>query len=417
MTFEEALRRLEILGENRMRLDLAPSQKLVEALGPIRFPSILISGTNGKGSTAAFLTQILTESGLRVGTYTSPHLESPTERISIERNPIDPEEFGFLAGVAKTLVDRIQLSEVTYFEFLTAMALLAFSQKEVDIGIFEVGLGGRLDSTNAIPRIGTITTTIAKDHTRILGNTLGEIAAEKGAIMRADLPAVITRQEPEAQSKLSKIAKEAAAKTIEEGHDYNVVIEKGGFRFKQGEISIGPLPLSLPGDHQATNAGGAVAMALELARRGFPVTEKSIESGLKKTSLPGRLETWKRAEAEVWIDVAHNPSAIEASVAYLQPQEKLFTVIFGSMKDKPWKEMIGLLEPITDNFILTLPNSPRAWDLEKVSDTNILSERVADPKEALGKALDRGRPVLVVGSFYLIGPLRTELKALGFKPN
>lgn len=395
-----------------MRLDLDPSRKLLELLGrPDRsLRSVLVSGTNGKGSTCAFLTAIAKAAGLRVGTYTSPHLSSPVERIAIDGEPVDETTFAKTATELAGIVERSGFDAVTYFEFLTMMAVRIFAQREVDLAIFEVGLGGRLDTTNALERIGTITTSIDYDHTDILGNTLSKIAAEKGAIMRKNLPAVVAEQEPEAQEALLACAEATGSRLLLHARDFKTSGKASSFSFRSEGVCLDSVALSLLGDHQVQNAACASAMAVELSKLGFRTDPHTIEKGLKSANIPGRLERRLTFDGkEVWLDVAHNPGAAREIAAFFRNENLApLDLVVGVLKDKDWGKMLDELLPIAKSITLCRPNSPRAWDLEEAR--RYLHDRVdvtamGDPVKAFGHALVGSKRVLCTGSFYVVGQI------------
>lgn len=423
MTFEETLNYLEKLGETRMRLDLGPTKALLElAQHPDRMlTSVVVAGTNGKGSTCAFLSSIVLEAGLRVGVFSSPHLESPAERIAINGQQISPELFAEVATDLKTKIEAAAFPTPTYFEFVTVMAAMVFLKEKVQLAIFEVGLGGRLDSTNALAKVAVCITRIDFDHMAILGNSLTRIAAEKAAIMAADAPAITVTQYPEVEEMFERAAQMSRAHLLLSRRDYSVAGSYETFIFRCSEFTIGPCALGLRGDHQITNAGAAVALAWKLsdATRGkISFTPEQIAVGLAKAKIPGRLERWTKGKKVVWLDVAHNPGAALALRSFFQLHQRTFVdMVLGMLGDKDWREMLGVLTPIAKSITFCKPNSTRAWDPNKVAENTPLPVPpliVPDPVEALLRCLENSDEVLVAGSFYVVGPARTLLKKVGF---
>ncbi len=422
MTFEQALHYINQLDESRMRFDLTLSQKILERLGrpDQKLKSIIVSGTNGKGSVCAFLTSMAKQAGIKVGTYTSPHLVSPLERIAIDGTPISEICFASLVTELKAVIEQSPSGQITYFEVFTLLSTLAFVQANVELAIFEVGLGGRLDTTNILERIGTITTSIDFDHTQILGTSLSEIATEKIAIMRKNCPAIVSKQLDGVQKQIIESGKSIGTKLNMENVDYIVNGDATSFYFSNKEARIGPLHLGLYGDHQIHNAGCAAAMALELSKQGFYISSDSISKGLGNVAHPARLERWLNSKGqEVWLDVGHNPSAIKSVVKFLR-KEKFFPIdiVLGVLKDKDWKKMIEELLPIASSMTLCKPQTPRAWDLDQASKEigdKIVTRIVPHPSEAFDQAILSSSRLLCIGSFYTIGAVRPLLPKKGYQ--
>jgi len=422
MNFQETLYYLNELCEFRMRLSLEPSKRLLELLHhpDQSLKIVLVSGTNGKGSVCSFLTSIAKAQGISVGTFTSPHLESPMERIMINGQPISENTFARKATDLFQVLQGSFFGDITYFEFLTMMALLTFQEAKVDLALFEVGLGGRLDATNVLQRVLTITTQIDLDHTKILGNSIQEIANEKGAILRPNTLAIISSQHKEAHAVLISIGKKIGAKVILEERDYMISGGALSFSFSQKNLSIAQTQLHLRGDHQIHNAGCAVAASLALNSLGFDFTRESIVMGLANASLPGRLESWKNSNGQVlWLDVAHNPGAISAIVRFFQKKKEVsFRTLLGMTMDKDHSKVIGLLSKISKDFMLCKPATPRGWDPNEIAQkfcTQFQLTVKVNPLQALEFCLQEPQHILCTGSFYLVGEIRKELRKRGFK--
>src|SRR5438552_4048784 len=337
MTFEQSLSYLLSLGHETLtiKLGLTNTEVLLDALGnPHKhFPSVQIAGTNGKGSTAVMLDSICRAAGIRTGRFTSPHLISITERVSINGEQISRDEFSRLTSrvkaTAEELVTQSDLETLpTFFEHVTAIALLAFAEAKVELAILETGLGGRLDSTTAAGAEIVAITPIAKDHEEYLGHTLAEIAAEKAAIIRRGVTAIVAPQKEDA---LEVILGRCETVGVEPRH-----IEPARYE----NISTG-----LRGRHQIVNVSTAIALAEALRERGFTIRHEAIIRGVETVTHPGRLELWD-SQPQILFDGAHNPAAALALRYYLEEFVKQpITMIFGAMRDKALSAMAATLFP------------------------------------------------------------------------
>lgn len=434
---------------------------LAEALGNphLRFPSVLIAGTNGKGSTASTLASIARVAGLRVGLYTSPHLERVNERIKFggpesSRGPdsgpigsalldIPDETFGRLffrvQDAAQELVRTGRLPTFpSYFELLTALAFLYFSEPvegsgPVDLAILEVGMGGRLDATNLVSPILSVITDISLDHQEWLGDSIAAITREKAGILRRNGILVTLPQHPDANQALGEAAVEL---------DVRGVSAAGYIPQLRGIVPDQPYELEvmgqtihidspLHGAHQHRNLALAIAAAVELAQnpempRRFPITPAAIEQGIHATQWPGRLETIQIAgEPKFLLDVAHNPAGAWALRAALnaatpEPSSKSGAVpisqvlIFACLRDKPLREMTQILFSIFDHVVLAPIHSPRATD---AADLAAAAEATGVPYTAAGtveEAIEMAEShhparIVISGSLYLVGEARTLL--------
>ncbi len=411
MNFHEALSYLLSLGHETLtiKLGLANTETLLAALGnPHRdFPAVQIAGTNGKGSTAVMLDSICREAGIRTGLFTSPHLISITERISIDGEQISEADFGrFTARVKETAEELVKQGELetlpTFFEHVTAIALLAFRQAKVELAILETGLGGRLDSTTAARADIVAITPIAKDHEEYLGHSLAEIAAEKAAIIRPGVTPIIAPQPEEA---LEVIVRQFMASGVEPRF-----VEPSRWE----DISIG-----LRGRHQIANVATAIAIAEALREKGFAIPREAIIKGVEMARHPGRLELWE-GPPRILFDGAHNPAAARALRDYLDEFVKEpITMIFGAMRDKALKEMASVLFPAADQLILTGLDNPRAATIEMLKGAvpeNFDETRVrhaSSVQEALrfaNEVTPTDGLVSVTGSLYLVGAVQEILR-------
>ncbi len=396
------------LGLDRIRIVLA-------ALGnpQDRCNIVHVAGTNGKGSTCAMIESGLRAAGLRTGLFISPHLAEPTERIQISGTPVTAERFAAafdrVHRVVEELIDagRIDL-HTTYFETVTAMALLVFAEEAVDRVVLEVGLGGRLDATNVVnPELCAITR-IDFDHEAFLGKSLESIAAEKAGILKPGVPAVFSRQRPEAAAVLEQKAAEMGAAVFRTSQleVHNLELDARGSRFD----ILGDQPFRihcpLAGEHQVENA---LTAALALTR--LDVRNEAIAEGIARTRWPGRLERVSE-RPEVILDGAHNPDGARALAAYIRRfyAGRRITLIYGAMRDKAVAEIGGILFPLAAEVILTAPRQSRALSISALEafaeDSNL---RVA-PRIEEALALVRHAPpedaVFVTGSLFLVAEAR-----------
>src|ERR1700693_3534440 len=451
-SYETAIARIYALGHELAqtpshKFDLAHMRVLLAALDnpERRFPSVLIAGTNGKGSTASTLASILRASGLRTGLYTSPHLVRINERIRIGAESISDQAFALIHDVvdrtAERLVGENELPwHPSFFEMLTAIAFEHFAREKVDIAVLEVGMGGRLDATNVVePRVSVITD-ISLDHQKFLGNTVGEIAREKTGIIRPNGAVVTLPQLPEANDVIGNAILDLGARGVDAvpyvppvspgSAQYLVLSAQPGnpgfvYRYPlqvMGEEILVETPLV--GRHQLRNVALAIAAAVELRRQGFDsITAKSIERGIRETRWPGRFQViaphtgWP----EMVIDVAHNPAgagALRAALSQRYDGQPLIFV-FGAMRDKAISEMTEILFPLADRVIATRPENPRAASPEETRQaaarTGIEVEEVDDVASAVDRArtLADARTVIVItGSIYLVGEV---MRVVGLK--
>lgn len=370
-----------------------------------KLPIVTICGTNGKGSTTAFLENILIQAGYRVGAYTSPHLEHIRERIRIQGVPISERDFEKYGSQMRMICHEANITP-TYFEFLTFMGLLTFEQENIDIAIFEVGLGGRMDSVNAIPRMAAIMTSISMDHMDYLGDTLVKITKEKLPILTGAPFSIVSKQNFDVEETIEQELKQPH---LTEGQQFQHSGSSDLFIYEHGDFRLGPIRLGLRADHQSSNAACATAMAIYLHNHGWKkINGEAISKALIETRNPGRLEKWTGPKGEIWLDVAHNLDAMEKSVQYLYLRnvENLHTV-FGCSSDKPFNEMIESLKAITKTFHWVRTPTPRSW--------NPKDKTLEEPIQCLQSLVAANQfPILCTGSFYHVGMIRKILPKLGF---
>jgi dihydrofolate synthase/folylpolyglutamate synthase len=417
----DILARLEHFG---IRLGLETTRRILSALGDpqLAYPVVLVAGTNGKGSTAAYLQSMLRAAGYRTGFYSSPHLESPCERIRIDGAAIAEDRLGdWLAQVVAAGEARNQTAP-TYFEALTAAAFAHFAAARVEIAVVEVGMGGRLDATNASSPVLSVVTPISLDHREYLGETLAAIAGEKAGIFRAGVPALSAEQEAEAGAALAG----AAAQLGTPFHAVSELVEIAGVEARAWEGQQVTLlcegrslraSTKLLGPHQPGNLALAAASALALQRLGFVRLDlEALRRGAVDCRWPGRLEVVQLPRGRrVVLDGAHNPAGVAALAAFLRDTAGPIDLLFGALADKDAADMLPRLLPYAGELTLTAPPSPRALDPRDLA-VVAAGRRVRlenDPALALESALaagDQRRPLLICGSLYLIGDLRAQLR-------
>jgi dihydrofolate synthase / folylpolyglutamate synthase len=435
MNYEAAVRYLLSLGRElaaptqaaAAKFDLENISILSERLGrPDRaYPSLHIAGTNGKGSTAAFLEWILRCAGFRTGLNTSPHLEKINERIRVNGEEISDQAFAETFTRIQALNEELLAAgklraHPTYFECVTAMAFEYFARGRVEFGVFEVGLGGRLDATNILKPLVSVITRVDFDHENFLGHSLAEIAGEKAGIVKGGIPLVLAEQSPEAREVILARAKELGSRVIETRAAYRIEkewLENGCSRASVREIasewSIEIAP-RLPGRFQVQNALNAVAAARYMQERGYKISDEAITRGIAEAVWPGRLEKLQ-SEPDVYLDGAHNPSAARELAAYWEQNlaRRTIWLIFGALRDKAVDEIAGVLFPLVAEVIFTQPRTTRAISVARLAEiTSHHASKftiIPEPEHALEYALERAAPhdvVFVAGSLYLVGQLR-----------
>lgn len=427
MEFQESLSYLLSLGHETVaiKLGLRNTELLLDALGnPHRsYEVVQIAGTNGKGSTAAMLASICRDAGTNTGLYTSPHLRSITERININGESISEQGFGVYAGkvreAAESLLARGEIETLpTFFEHVTAIALLAFQEANVKLAILETGLGGRLDATTVAGARTLGITPVSLDHQEYLGETLAEIAFEKASIIRPGVTAVSAPQLPEVLDVILKRCNECGVKMSAGCLTREIeATPEGTFAatFETSEDRYESVHLMMRGRHQITNAALAIQLAEALRERGFAISKAAIVNGLQTARHEGRLGI---CGGTILLDGAHNPDAARVLREYLDEFVKEpLTLIFGAMKDKKLAEMAAILFPGVSYLVLTQPDNPRAASVESlqtIAENFVRREKifaVPNVSEALRKAqavtAADGR-ICVTGSLYLVGEVSAE---------
>jgi len=413
------------------KFDLENISVLLARLGrPDRaYPTVHIAGTNGKGSTAAFVESILRDAGFRTGLNTSPHLERINERFRINGEEIADEQFAAtftrIHNVIEQLLAEGKLrAHPTYFECVTALAFELFARERVEFGVIEVGLGGRLDATNIISPVVSVITRIDFDHENYLGHSLAEIAREKAGILKYHVPVVSAAQLPEARAILAAQAGELHCPLVETQEAFRIVQEtreNGCTHAVVKELSTGAsfsLAPRLPGRFQLQNALNAVAVARVLQAKHFRITDENIERGIAAAVWPGRLEKLQ-SHPDIYLDGAHNPGAARELALFLEENfaGRRIYLVFGAMRDKAVDEVTGSLFPLAFEVIFTQPGTPRAVSAAKLADMAGHHakhfEVIANAEAALDAALPKARPedaIFITGSLYLVGQLRHAWK-------
>jgi len=405
--------------------DLRRMQALMDSLGnPQRsYKTIHVAGTKGKGSVSAFCASALCEAGFETGLYTSPHLKDFEERIQIDGAPISRVELVALVDEIKPHVAAIP--QLTTFEISTALAFWYFARREVEIAVIEVGLGGRLDATNVITPLVSVITSISRDHTYVLGNTLAEIASEKGGIIKPGIPAVLAPQRDEPRQRLAEIAAGRAAPLTQVGRDYKFSIKSRSLEgqvfslWNAAEPAKSPtlLEISMLGDHQAENAATAYVTLQTLRKAGIEISEGAIRQGLAETRWPARFEILRR-DPPVVIDCAHNAYSARVLQNTLDQYfpEKPLVLIVGFSADKDIQAMLSAWQPRTYHMIATQSGHPRAMSPAELAELAHALVGAAIPvteepnaAAALASALQIAgddRLVIAAGSVFLAASVR-----------
>ena len=423
MTYQESLDYLTSLGRFGIKLGLERTEALLHELGDPQdlFQGVLTAGTNGKGSVCAMVASVLRSAGYRVGLMPKPHLVSYTERIQVDQRPIAEDDFAALLTELQPTINKVaaDLGPPTEFEILTSAALYYFARAGIDLLVCEVGLGGRLDSTNVLDLGVSIITNIALDHTQYLGSTLEAIAAEKAGILKPDSIA-ITGAQPPALAVIQAAAQKQHIPLLRLGQEIELTAIDKEWAGVQASVTTPAgtyrdLRIPLLGLHQADNGALAVAAIDALRSRGWEVSDGALRDGLARTRWPGRLEVLDR-NPFVLVDGAHNPAGLERSLATVQTlaRDRPLVIVFGAMKDKDLPSMLAQLRATGAPVIFS------AIDWHRAAAPGDLAKQFGAPAETAassGDALDRAREratssgiVLVCGSLYLVGEVVARMK-------
>jgi dihydrofolate synthase/folylpolyglutamate synthase len=424
----QLLDRLFALETFGIKLGLDNITSLCEALGhPERsFTSLHVAGTNGKGSVTAMAHAALRVAGVHTGRYTSPHLADLNERFVIDDRPVETSALESVVDHVLACADRLRATGVlsvqpTFFEATTAVAFELFRRARIEVGVIEVGLGGRFDATNVVSPVAGAITTIDFDHQQHLGHTLEAIAFEKAGIIKRGMTIVLGALVPEARDVIARVAGERGATLVESATDSRCTAQMTGGRarvtIETPHATYGPVTLGLRGAHQAQNAVVAVRLLEAAAALGMRMSRAAIEQGLADAQWPARLELIEIDEDHrVLLDAAHNPEGARALAAYLEqwhPERP--PLVIGVMRDKNVQDIIGTLLPHVSSVIATAAPTPRAIpadDLARHLRASGASDVLAEPDaaRAIDLALERAPTVLVAGSIFLAGAVRDGLK-------
>jgi dihydrofolate synthase/folylpolyglutamate synthase len=435
MNYDAAVRYLLSLGRElaaptqaaAAKFDLENITVLAQRLGrPDRaYPSAHIAGTNGKGSTAAFLESILRHAGFPTGLNTSPHLEKINERIRVNAAEISDSDFAATLTRIQGLIEELLAAgklraHPTYFECVTAMAFEHFARTRAEFGIFEVGLGGRLDATNIVTPAVSVITRIDFDHENFLGHSLRKIAGEKAGILKKGVPVVVAGQGPEGREVILARARELGCPVIETVTAYRIdeqTMEEGCVRARITENPSGwatKVAPQLAGRFQLQNAINAVAAARSLFARGYRISDEAIEQGIAEAVWPGRLEKLQ-SRPDVYADGAHNPGAARELAGFWEENfaERRILLLYGALRDKAVDEIAGILFPRAAEVVFTEAGTSRAISAGQLSEMAAhhaaRSSVMVNAEQALDYLLSIAAPedaIFVTGSLYLVGQLR-----------
>lgn len=439
--YGNALDWIHSLSRFGMKPGLERITAILEMLGnPHRLVKhVHITGTNGKGSTAAMLASILDAAGYRVGLYTSPYILSFTNRMAVKGKDIEHGELVELVGRVRPVVEEVaadqRFGQPTEFEVVTALAFTFFARKQVDLVVLEVGLGGRLDATNVVHPLLSIITNVSLEHTEVLGATVEAVATEKAGIIKKGVPVLTASDDEEVLGVIRRRAaaldaplhclypcRGAAGKTMKHPvFSRRKVTDRGQyFDYCGFERSFEDLFIALRGSYQLCNAATALAAVELLARQGYMISEKAVRRGLKETEWPGRLELLNNSPKLV-VDGAHNPAAIKQMAQTLPDyfSYRRLVLVFGIMADKDAPAMMSALLPLADEVIFARAAIPRAADpgrlAEIARDQLHYDHNRIKVVEEVGTALETGLSqagpddlVLVTGSFYIVSEARAH---------
>ena len=442
MNYDGAVRYLLSLGRELAAPTQAAAAKfnlenittLLERLGNPHhsYPIVHIAGTNGKGSTAAFLESILRQAGFRTGLNTSPHLERINERIRISGEEISDERFAetftrILEVTEQLLAEGKLRAHPTYFECVTAIAFEAFARERVEFAVIEVGLGGRLDATNVVTPLVSVITRIDFDHENYLGHSIKEIASEKAGILKPHVSAVSTEQLPDAREAILVRTKELQCPLVETNEAFRVEnesVQEGCVQATIHEIATGEefrLRSRLPGRFQLQNAMNALAAARILQAKNYRISNQNISDGISLAQWPGRIEKVK-SNPDIYLDGAHNPGAAKELARFLVENfnGRNVYLLYGAMRDKAVDEVAGALFPHAAEVIFTQPGTPRAVSATQLAEMAGHHAKefsvVENAERALALTISKAGEqdaIFITGSLYLVGQLRAILKPPG----
>ena len=427
-SYEATLKRLYGLQRFGIKLGLETVSALLSELGnpQRRFHALHVAGTNGKGSVAAMTASILQAAGVRVGVYTSPHLLDFCERIKIQGIDVPHERVVDLFARIRTLPSF--LVHPTFFEVATVMAFQYFAEEEVEIGVIEVGMGGRFDATNVCHPLGTIITNVSFDHERYLGPSLPDIAFEKAGIIKRRVPVVVGPVERDVDAVLQERAHHQNAPLMAFGKEFLCVAHDGGaFDVTGTRAEYLNLSCSLEGRHQAINAACSIVAHESSVMPHLSISERIIRRGLESVTWPGRLERLQRRPLII-CDGAHNPAAAACVKIHLQGllderNGRRLIVVIGMMQDKNLPAFLNALVPLADGVILTHVKHPRSAPVFALKQALPVSDVPVYERESPHAAVDLATRladhddlVCVTGSLFLVGHVKSLLTGSTYEP-
>ena len=453
MRIEQITAFLFSLNPKGIRFGLENTRLVLEQLGRPQdaYPCVHLAGSNGKGSTAAFIDAVARQAGVRTGLYTSPHLNHFRERFRVDGRPVSDQAIcavadrffkdGLQVDPAEVeawidehdMVRRMEsdswysergegsdFCRLTFFECTTVLSLLLFERSGIDLAIVETGMGGRLDATNVLtPQVAAITP-IHLEHTAWLGDTITAIAGEKAGIIKAGIPVVIGRQHPDARQVLARVANEQSSPAQWLGQDFDCTGDWLQARFQVGGQNFGPIRLGLAGAHQADNAALALACLQHLGTELWPARPEWVTSGFSTVSWPGRFERFG-ASGQWILDGAHNPDGAVALAKVVKDSlgSRPVRLVFGVLGDKDASEMLGQLEPLSSSLTLVRPSDSRGRDPADLRGLAAGSAVVIDSVAAALEQLSsqEGDPILICGSLTVVGEARAWLLERGECPD
>lgn len=418
---------LEQLTDFGIKLGLDKIRFILSKLGSPhkKYRSILIAGTNGKGSVANFLASCLKENNYRVGFYTSPHLIRVEERIKINGKSIPSKVFDNLCLEIKNLCLKLPIEmQPTYFEALTSVAFEYFAREKIDICVCEVGMGGRFDATNVIDADLQVITPISYDHMEYLGNSIQEITSEKAGIIKQNSTVVSGKQIPEAAEVLVRVCKYRSSEIFFYDKDFSARVVHSDFSKGQvfnfsGIEKLDKVSITMLGKHQIHNAAVVLEALFALKKRGFKIENSAILRGMQNAIWPGRFQTIMKKPLVI-LDGGHNPAGIvslKQTLKFYFP-DKRFVFLIGILKDKKWQEMLKILSPLGKRFIFTKVDNPRsiapaelAKEMKRFINDSLI-EVFENPVDAFRRLIStkNSEPGVICGSLYLAGEILKILK-------
>jgi dihydrofolate synthase/folylpolyglutamate synthase len=420
--YEVAIQRLFALQARGMRMGIERMQDALRFrnIAQPRFPLIQVAGTNGKGSVSVMIAAGLRAAGYRTGLFTSPHLHRFTERVCIDGRPLGTREAAHRIAELLELFDTAGAPDVSFFELSTLLAIEAFRDHGCDVAVLEVGLGGRLDATTALPASLSVITRIAHDHMHMLGKTLPKIAAEKAGIIRHGVRVIVGSRAPAAQRVIAAQARRMSAPLDLIERDFRCVPSRDRERvtFEAGAIRLRAVRLALAGEHQRDNAALAFTALLRLRDQGFRVPMRAVRHALTSVRWPARLETVP-GRPRVLLDAAHNPDGCRALASFLAHEERRPRVlIFGVLEDKDYPNMLRVLAPCFDHVIYVQPSIPRAMPASALQRVlpGVAARGVTEALRSARRAAGSGGLVVVAGSIFVVAELRARLLHVASDP-